>query len=128
MTLDIAKLRATAERYANDDAREDLDAQEWGEAMPTWNVLALIAEIERLRGERDEARQEARANVMAADRAEAERDADVGNYRVVNAAIERDTAERIATWLENRASAVDWVNANETATAIRADAWKRGGA
>ncbi len=89
-------------------------------------ALELIAEIERLRGECDEARQEARANVMAADRAEAERDADVGNYRVVNAAIERDTAEHIATWLENRASAVDWVNANETATAIRAGSWKRG--
>ncbi len=44
----------------------------------------------------------------------------------LEADVRRETANCIATWLENRASAVDWVNANETATAIRAGAWKRG--
>lgn len=56
------KLRALVERYASDDAREDLDFEKWGEACPPWDVLSLldechgrrfdpdlVAEVERLR-------------------------------------------------------------------------------
>ncbi len=51
MTLDLAALRSRAERYANDDAREDLDHQEWGEAMPPWDILALLDRCERAEAE-----------------------------------------------------------------------------
>lgn len=61
------KLRALVERYASDDAREDLDFEKWGEACPPWDVLSLldechgrrfdpdlVAEVERLRALLDE--------------------------------------------------------------------------
>lgn len=43
------RIRAIAERYFNDDAREDLDPEKWGLAITPADVLYLLDEIDRLR-------------------------------------------------------------------------------
>ena len=58
-----AKLRILVECHARDDAREDLDYENWGRLISPWDVLSLldechgrrfdpnlVAEVKRLRG------------------------------------------------------------------------------
>lgn len=46
MTIDTARLRALAERYASDDADEDLDAEKWGEAFGPFEALAILDKLD----------------------------------------------------------------------------------
>lgn len=118
----IKSIRGRAERFARDDAREDLDAQEWGEAMTVWEVLALCDLAERLRAERDDLRaaiataREAHGDPMTA-----------AILDIVRRESEQETAKQIAAWLDEQYVGRDDDPHNVCADAvsdIRAGSWR----
>lgn len=119
----IKSIRGRAERFARDDAREDLDAQEWGEAMTVWEVLALCDLAERLRAERDDLRaaiataREAHGDPMTA-----------AILDIVRRESEQETAKQIAAWLDCTAERAPILDEQRlltwTAKQIRAGSWR----
>ena len=96
MSIDLKQLRATVERYCDDEASEDLDAEKFGNTVTPFTVLGLLDRIDALEAALDELLEAVGAYEDLADRDDHDQELMVAGVRYLAAQLSAANALRTA--------------------------------